>query len=362
MNNQDFGKFISSLRKEKCLTQKELADKLGVTDKAVSCWENGKNYPDIEIFESLGNELGVSISELIACRKIQKTDDAELVTAKAYIDEINRTKALKNKFISLFMFLLIIVLIILFLPTSFKTYDDGGTKEIQSLTYKVVKWNKVLDFDNNIIYHKTSVYFQNDSQKQIDDLWKKEKLHLYNRSRYIEDIRCGAMNIGAEMPRILYVDDSFVVFYGTCGLIKYDYRDNVIDNRISGEYLNCLGYTTPYPIVDLDNQKIYFVDEKYLMDNSSDTAPLSFDINSNIIERETTVPKTQENNIEELNEKTRISYEQNGYLTSFDCYNFFDAYTGSDARAYLIANDDWNMATLKLVIEQNGSKTEYKVF
>lgn len=362
MNNQDFGKFISSLRKEKCLTQKDLAERLGVTDKAISCWENGKNYPDVEVFESLGSELGVSISELIACRKIQKTDEAELVTAKAFIDEVNRTKAIKNKFISLFMILLIIVSIILFLPTSFKTYDDGGTIEIQALTYKVVKWNRIIDFDDNVIYHKTSVYFHNDSQKLIDNLWKKEKVHLFHQNTYTEDIRCGGMNIGAEMPNILYMDNQFVVFFGTCGLIKYNYRDNVIDNRITSDYLKSLGYTTPYPVADINNQTIYFVDIDYLVGNSSDTMPLSFNIISNIIERETTIPKSQENNTEELDEKTRISYEQKGYLTSFDCYNFYDANTNFKSKAFLIANDDWDMSTLKLIIEQNGSRTEYNLF
>lgn len=90
MNNQDFGKFISALRKEKGLTQKELGEKLNLTDKAVSRWENGKSYPDIEIFECLANELGVSISELIACKKIETKEDAEMETAKIFVEEMNK--------------------------------------------------------------------------------------------------------------------------------------------------------------------------------------------------------------------------------------------------------------------------------
>lgn len=65
MNNNKFGETIVLLRKEKGMTQKELADKLGVTDKAVSRWETGKNYPDIETLKKLAEVLEVSVNELL---------------------------------------------------------------------------------------------------------------------------------------------------------------------------------------------------------------------------------------------------------------------------------------------------------
>lgn len=111
MNNQDFGKFISTLRKEKGLTQKELGEKLNLTDKAISRWENGKSYPDIEMFERIGNELGVSISELIACKRIQTQQEAVSITEKAYIGEVKYRNKTKKVFI---VILIILVLFILF--------------------------------------------------------------------------------------------------------------------------------------------------------------------------------------------------------------------------------------------------------
>lgn len=72
MNTGEFGKFLSRLRKEKGLTQLQLAEKLNVTDKAISRWETGKNYPDIEIFEDLSKILDVSISELLEGKKIEE--------------------------------------------------------------------------------------------------------------------------------------------------------------------------------------------------------------------------------------------------------------------------------------------------
>ena len=60
------GAFIAQLRREQGLTQKELADCLGVTDKAVSRWETGKGLPDTALLKPLGDVLGVSVGELLA--------------------------------------------------------------------------------------------------------------------------------------------------------------------------------------------------------------------------------------------------------------------------------------------------------
>ncbi len=59
------GKTIKELRERKKLTQKELSEKIGVSDKAVSKWETGKGLPDIGIIEELAGALGVSIAELL---------------------------------------------------------------------------------------------------------------------------------------------------------------------------------------------------------------------------------------------------------------------------------------------------------
>ena len=65
MDNQKFGAFVSSLRKEKGWTQVELAEHLNVTDKAVSKWERGLGFPDIKLIEPLADALGVSILEIM---------------------------------------------------------------------------------------------------------------------------------------------------------------------------------------------------------------------------------------------------------------------------------------------------------
>lgn len=65
MDNKSFGKKVANLRKEKGLTQTQLADKLNISNKAVSRWETGEGYPEITILTSLAKELGVTVDELL---------------------------------------------------------------------------------------------------------------------------------------------------------------------------------------------------------------------------------------------------------------------------------------------------------
>ena len=68
MDKQSFGKYIAEKRKQLGMTQMQLAEKLHVTDKAVSKWERGLSYPDVTLLEPLAEELSVSIGELLSCR------------------------------------------------------------------------------------------------------------------------------------------------------------------------------------------------------------------------------------------------------------------------------------------------------
>lgn len=65
MNAEHTGKLIAELRKEKGLTQKQLAERLHVTDKAVSKWERGLNFPDLMLLDSLSAELGATVVQLL---------------------------------------------------------------------------------------------------------------------------------------------------------------------------------------------------------------------------------------------------------------------------------------------------------
>ena len=66
MDAKKTGSYICLLRKQRGLTQAELAERIGVTDKAVSRWERGKGFPDITLLPPLAQVLGTSVTELLA--------------------------------------------------------------------------------------------------------------------------------------------------------------------------------------------------------------------------------------------------------------------------------------------------------
>lgn len=72
MVQAEFGAFLSQLRKEKGLTQKQLAEALFVSDKAVSRWECGNGYPDISQLQPLAEVLGVSLAELLNAKRMDE--------------------------------------------------------------------------------------------------------------------------------------------------------------------------------------------------------------------------------------------------------------------------------------------------
>ncbi len=96
MNQTEIGKFIAKCRKEKKLTQAQLAEKLNITDRAVSKWETGKSMPDSSIMLALCEILGITVNELLSGEKMdmesfEKRADENLIALKRK-DENNLTK------------------------------------------------------------------------------------------------------------------------------------------------------------------------------------------------------------------------------------------------------------------------------
>ena len=77
MSNKTFGEMISSFRREKNMTQNDLADKMNVTDKAVSKWERNLSCPDINSIPKLAEILGVSVEKLLNAQTKQENSKVE---------------------------------------------------------------------------------------------------------------------------------------------------------------------------------------------------------------------------------------------------------------------------------------------
>lgn len=95
MDNQKIGTFIKELRKEKNLTQKDLAGKLNITDRAISKWERGINCPDIFLLDDLSQILDVSVIEILKGRRLSKE---EIINNKELVETMSfANKTLKEK-------------------------------------------------------------------------------------------------------------------------------------------------------------------------------------------------------------------------------------------------------------------------
>lgn len=92
MNKQQFGIFVAENRKAAGLTQKDLAERLHVTDKAVSKWERALSYPDVTLLEPLAEALGLGVEELMACRRTEEKKEEEPVMALLEISRENMEK------------------------------------------------------------------------------------------------------------------------------------------------------------------------------------------------------------------------------------------------------------------------------
>lgn len=72
MNQEKIGKFIAECRRKKNMTQRELAEKLNVSDRTVGNWENGRNMPDLSLFKPLCDELDISVNDLLSGEVVKK--------------------------------------------------------------------------------------------------------------------------------------------------------------------------------------------------------------------------------------------------------------------------------------------------
>ena len=116
MNQEKIGRFIAELRKEKKMTQIDLANKLGITDRAISKWENGRGMPDLSLLAPLCEILDVSINELLSGARLDKKDYQEkfeenIIKTIDYTDK--KIKKTKKIFITILSIILIFIVMLI---------------------------------------------------------------------------------------------------------------------------------------------------------------------------------------------------------------------------------------------------------
>lgn len=138
MNQEKIGKFIAYCCKEKNMTQEELAQKLHLTDKAISKWENGRCLPDLSILEPLSKTLDVSINEILSGEKI-KEEELKDHTDKNIIDVVNysdeKIKRIKRT-IKVSSIIMIIALATLMFASDYDHIKEGKKPNFMFLVSK----------------------------------------------------------------------------------------------------------------------------------------------------------------------------------------------------------------------------------
>ena len=232
MENENIGKLISKIRKEKGMTQKDLADKLNVTDRAVSKWERGICCPDISLLKDLSSILGISISKLICGDEVS---DESINKTIQYTEKNIKQRIIKYFNITLIsiMIILIIFVVLSILRVEFryhkkykytveyeakiKAEEDSNLKQYEAIKNNVdlILNNQGKYSDNDYDRIKNYVY----NIKNVLDLDEKE----YFKKQYYtyNDLKKLSENYNNYDDRFIdySVSDSIDVYYL---LIKYD--------------------------------------------------------------------------------------------------------------------------------------------
>ncbi|MEG1783023.1 MAG: helix-turn-helix transcriptional regulator [Oscillospiraceae bacterium] len=180
INNEQFGEFLSQLRKEKSLTQKQLAEKLYISDKAVSKWECGLSLPDISLLMPLAKILDVTTTELLSGQKIASearfsVEEVDHLMSKTIAlseeDLGNKSGAKKSRkrifFFCLVIFSIEILFLILMGNTGQSIFKAIGTVELLLLifggyfTFFVKETLPVYYDENNISFYHDGVMRMN---------------------------------------------------------------------------------------------------------------------------------------------------------------------------------------------------------
>lgn len=230
MDQIKIGEFISNLRKNKNMTQQELADMLNVTDRAISNWETGRRMPDISFFKPLCEILEISVSELINGEEIPK-DSLISSSDDIVISTLNNVKKNKRK-VNIGILIIVLLLVVLIIFSFIITYKKSYPKiDLYSLTlynvqdnpslYKKTTYNKT----NNIYYYGIEIVELCDFYDNCYDL----KKAINNNQIDMEDI---AKHLDKQVP--LGNNNRYILYDGGTSIYENNGYQIILCNTLSG--------------------------------------------------------------------------------------------------------------------------------
>ena len=285
MNQEKIGKFIAKCRKDINITQEQLAEKLGVSNKSISRWENGKNMPDYSILKELCNTLDIDVNEFLSGEKIEKNEiqTYSIENLDLILKEYYKMKKQRNMFksISIIIGIIAISLIVVF---SCIFIVMGGLNKDKVIT-DTNKYQEVIGVSANKNYKNKWGMSEEIFPKTIDklnvkdfkmvylDAWDKQYLSYlvvdYSKDEYEKEVE--RLN--------KYGIDNYTGYYGVTGFTNY--------KLLAMESDSYQGFV--YAITDDNNRIIYvemifcnyFMDIKYKEYIPQEYLPDGFDATEN---------------------------------------------------------------------------------
>lgn len=253
-NEEDLGQLISSKRKEKNLTQKELAELLHISDKAISRWETNASIPDFKMLQQIGEILDISFKELIS----YKIDEKDEAVVNAIVKEYEKkTKKIEKNYRKLFLiFLLVVIFLILliFFRSTFNQfrlydiaiigddyYESVGLYVDTNLQDYIYLGSLNLNKDINMENATADIYIQNGNSKKI--------------LKHYDNI---ANNIKFEIDKSYFKSNSLERYFDNVYI-------RVNDSNNDQEFIGQLNF-----VLRFSNNKIFYHINEETIDNNND--------------------------------------------------------------------------------------------
>lgn len=254
MEENKLGEIISALRKDKKMTQKELADALNVSDKAISRWETGGSSPNLEMMTRISDFFGVSLNDLIVARVAGDNSDEATQEIIRKITEINKKNIKRIKIIIAVAIAIVLLMIMVIIFThsynrfkvyvvnieSNEIYSTNGmyveTKIKDSLQLGGLKIKNTEIKDTDIV--SVDLYFVKDNKEYILQSYSSlENINFVNYQSYIE------INDLSEYADVLYIKITIIDSKNNSkeyvGKLKFvlDFSNNILFNKEENEVL-----------------------------------------------------------------------------------------------------------------------------
>lgn len=190
MNQEKIGKYIAESRMKKNLTQAELANKIGVTNKAISRWENGHGLPDLSLIKPLCDTLDITVNDFLNGENIPKEQEKETYE-KNIIKIINQSKVKEKKVTNRLIIISFITILVIIGTIIFYTLTIIENEKNYKLTNNLIAMQyiyreKLNNINNNL--NSTSTYIV-DHYWQINEFETGDDIYNETLTNIIEDLR-----------------------------------------------------------------------------------------------------------------------------------------------------------------------------